>query len=219
MLLLITLMPKPGVAGVRSVRRSLQCNDQAVRLQFPHPDASRCHRQRAVFGALVESLVQRHASVCAVVGVERHVGSARGDPRVVAGGPIGGAPLDQAAEIGALPAALRQQSRRARQRPDRPSTAATYDLTMPDRVSRTIDCTSARALRARWSTFLRASSAWRLSASLRSVMSMVTPLMRTTLSVASTLATAVPMHQRSSPFGRHTRNSVWKLGELCASPA
>src|SRR5499425_1853795 len=84
------------------------------------------------------------------------------------------------------------------------------------RVRRTIDCTSAKALRARWSTS-RANSTWRSSACLRSVMSTVTPLMRTMLSVASTLATAVPMHQRSSPFGRQTRNSLWKLGVLGAA--
>ena len=85
------------------------------------------------------------------------------------------------------------------------------------RVSRTIDCTTASALRARWSTS-RASSVWRSSASLRSVMSTVTPLTRTTLPSALSVMAAAQMHQRSSPFGRMMRASVWKVA-LSAMPS
>src|ERR1041384_5789468 len=51
---------------------------------------------------------------------------------------------------------------------------------LSDLVRRTIDCTIAIAFLARWSTS-RASIAWRSSASLRSVMSIVTPLTRRAL--------------------------------------
>src|SRR5579871_1534105 len=68
-----------------------------------------------------------------------------------------------------------------------------------------MDWITASALRARWSTS-RASKVWRSSASLRSVMSMVTPLMRTTCPWGSTLAAAVPVHQTADvvDVGRET---------------
>ena len=48
----------------------------------------------------------------------------------------------------------------------------------------------------------------RSSARFRSVMSDVTPLKETRRPCSSKLAAAVPVHQRISPFGRNTRNSV-----------
>ena len=50
--------------------------------------------------------------------------------------------------------------------------------------------------------------ACRSSAFLRCVMSIVTPLTRTTLPAPSRVAAAVLSHQRTSPSGRRTRNSA-----------
>ena len=73
-----------------------------------------------------------------------------------------------------------------------------------------MDWTTATTLRARWSTS-SASKICRSSARLRSVMSAVTPLIQIRRPLSSKLAAAVPVHQRTSPFGRRTRNSVWNV--------
>src|SRR3546814_18113495 len=85
----------------------------------------------------------------------------------------------------------------------RPSTEATKASAVGARESRRIDCTTASALRARWSTS-RASSTWRSSASLRSVMSTVTPLSRTVRpSAVAPLALVQSMaHEIGSASGR-----------------
>ena len=66
----------------------------------------------------------------------------------------------------------------------RPSTAVMNSAVVGARVSRSTDSTTASVFLARWSTS-RASSTWRSSARLRSVMSTVTPFMRTGLPAAS----------------------------------
>ena len=85
-----------------------------------------------------------------------------------------------------------------------------YSSILSARVRRMIDWTTATTLRARWSTS-SASRIWRSSARFRSVMSDVTPLSQIGRPISSKLAAAVPVHQRTSPFGRRTRNSVWKV--------
>ena len=69
----------------------------------------------------------------------------------VSAGPVGREfLLDQAAQIGALPARLRQDRVRARQRPDAAFDRRRYrPPTSSARVSRTIDCTTASAFLAR----------------------------------------------------------------------
>ncbi len=66
----------------------------------------------------------------------------------------------------------------------RPSTVAMKSCVVAARVSRSTDSTTASVFLARWSTS-RASRTWRSSARLRSVMSTVTPFMRTGLPAAS----------------------------------
>ena len=93
--------------------------EKAVRLQFPiHFHAPRHHRQRAVFGGIGAELVQRKRERLSGAWLERDVGAGRRDPlgsiRAVGGELF----VDEAREIGALPAALREQRVRARQRAD-----------------------------------------------------------------------------------------------------
>src|ERR1700751_2241921 len=73
----------------------------------------------------------------------------------------------------------------------RPSTVEMKSAVVLALVSRRTDSTTASAFLARWSTS-RASSSWRSSASLRSVISIVPPLMRETRLTASLLAAAGP---------------------------
>ena len=95
--------------------------DETVRLQLPgHPDASGHDRQRAIFGGVGGEFMQRERKRLGGARLERYVGPVGGDLSVIAGAIRRKLFLDQAREVGALPAALGEQRVRARERPDAP---------------------------------------------------------------------------------------------------
>ncbi len=152
MLALMMRMPKPGADGAEvdgppcSVQRSTRFPDAVDQSSDSRPvrvDSA------PYFAALVTSSCTASARHCAAAEPERHVGTGGDDARRV-GRAVGRQfLLDEAAQIGALPARQRQDGVGERQRSGQPSTAVVNSSMVGARVSRTIDCTTASAFLAR----------------------------------------------------------------------
>ncbi len=95
--------------------------EKTARLQFPIDfHAPRHHRQRAVLGGIGGELVQRERERLGGARLERGVGAGGRDSFGGVGAIGSELFVDEAREVGALPAALGQQRVRARQRADPP---------------------------------------------------------------------------------------------------
>ena len=114
----------------------------------------------------------------------------------------------QPADFRSLPARQREYGMNPRQRRDAAFDGLNIGIDVSRRASAGRSTAPAPARSWRDGRPPGSRRVWRSSARLRSVMSTVTPLTRTTRPLLSTVAAAVPTHQRTSPSGRAMRNSA-----------